>query len=133
MLTTSLFIPDIAHAMRILHGEKGAAKTLLEWLIKQLVDPSRPPLFTIHSNRDEFVQQLSHNYIAYYDNVRVVPKWLADESCKAVTGIGQTKRKLYTNDEDVVYEYKRCLGFSGTDIAFEAAAIAMIIYAHACN
>jgi hypothetical protein len=37
-------------------------------------------------------------------------------ACKAVTGIGQTKRKLYTNDEDVVYEYKCCLGFSGINI-----------------
>ncbi len=59
--------------MLILHGEKGAAKTLLQWLIKQLVDPSRPVLFTIHANRDEFVQQLSHNYVAYYDNVKSVP------------------------------------------------------------
>jgi Bifunctional DNA primase/polymerase, N-terminal len=112
----SLFIPDIAHAMLIVHGEKGAAKSLLQRLIKQLVDPSRPTLLTIHTNRDEFVQQLSHNYVAYYDNVKTVPKWLPDEACKAVTGIGQTKRRLYTNDEDIVYEYKRCLGFSGINI-----------------
>jgi hypothetical protein len=112
----SLFVSDIAHAMLIVHGEKGAAKTLLKHLIKQLVDPSRPTLLTIHTNRDEFVQQLSHNYVAYYDNVKTVPKWLADEACKAVTGIGQTKRKLYTNDEDIVYEYKSCLGFSGINI-----------------
>ncbi|MFL6433014.1 MAG: hypothetical protein ACJ71O_04675, partial [Nitrososphaeraceae archaeon] len=114
--TISLFIPDIAHAMLVLHGEKGAAKTLLKLLIKQLVDPSKPALLTMHTSRDELVQQLSHNYVAYYDNVKNVPKWLADEACKAVTGIGQTKRKLYTNDEDVVYEYKRCLGFSGINI-----------------
>ncbi|MFL6378716.1 MAG: bifunctional DNA primase/polymerase, partial [Nitrososphaeraceae archaeon] len=112
----SLFIPDIAHVMLIVHGEQGAAKSLLQRLIKQLADPSRPILLTIHASRDEFVQQLSHNYVAYYDNVKSVPKWLADEACKAVTGIGQTKRKLYTNDEDVVYEYKRCLGFSGINI-----------------
>jgi hypothetical protein len=111
--TISLFIPDIAHAMLIVHGEKGAAKTLLQRLIKELVDPSRPLLLTIHASRDELVQQLSHNYVASYENVKAVPKWLPDEVYKAVTGIGQTKRKLYTNDEDVVYEYKRCLGFSG--------------------
>jgi hypothetical protein len=111
----SLFVPDIAHAMLIVHGEQGAAKSL-QRLIKQLVDPSRPVLLTIHASRDEFVQQLSHNYVAYYDNVKVVPQWLPDEACKAVTGIGQTKRKLYTNDEDIVYEYKRCLGFSGINI-----------------
>jgi hypothetical protein len=87
----SMFIPDIAHAMLIVHGEKGAAKTLLKHLIKQLVDPSRPILLTIDTDKGEFVQQLSHNYVAYYDNVKTVPKWLADEACKAVTGIGQTK------------------------------------------
>jgi hypothetical protein len=116
--TISLFIPDIAHAMLIVHGEKGAAKTLLKLLIKQMVDPSKPALLTMHTNRDELVQQLSHNYVAYYDNVKNVPKWLPDEVCKAATGIGQTKRKLYTNDEDIVYEYKRCLGFSGINICF---------------
>ena len=114
--TISLLVPDIAHAMLIVHGEQGAAKSLLQRLIKQLIDPSRPILLTIHANRDEFVQQLSHNYVAYYDNVKNVPKWFTDEACKAVTGIGQTKRKLYTNDEDIVYEYKRCLGFSGINI-----------------
>ena len=95
---------------------RGGAKTLLKHLIKQLVDPSRPTLLTIHTSRDEFVQQLSHNYVAYYDNVKTIPNWLPDEACKAVTGIGQTKRKIYTNDEDIVYEYKRCLGFSGINI-----------------
>jgi hypothetical protein len=85
-------------------------------MVDKTVDPSRPILLTIHASRDELVQQLSHNYVAYYDNVKNVPKWLPDEVCKAVTGIGQTKRKLYTNDEDVVYEYKRCLGFSGINI-----------------
>jgi hypothetical protein len=58
----SLFIPGIAHAMLIVHGEKGGAKTLLKLLIKLLVDPSKPALLTIHTSRDEFVQQLSHNY-----------------------------------------------------------------------
>src|SRR6188474_2283619 len=36
----SLFIPDIPHAMLILHGEKGSAKSTLLALIKLLVDPS---------------------------------------------------------------------------------------------
>ena len=66
----SLFVPDIAHAMLIIHGEQGAAKSLLQRMIKELVDPSRPILLTIYASRDEFVQQLSHNYVAYYDNVK---------------------------------------------------------------
>ncbi len=72
---------------------------------------------TVHNDRSEFIQQLAHNHIAYYDNIKYPQKWLSDEACKAVTGVGQSKRKLYTNNEDVVYEYKRCLGFNGINIS----------------
>ena len=113
----SLFIPDIPHAMLILHGEKGSAKSTLQTLIKLLVDPGKPVLLTIHNDRTEFIQQLGHNYVAYYDNVKNAPGWLSDEACKAVTGVGNTKRKLYSDDDDVVYEYRRCLGFNGINIS----------------
>jgi hypothetical protein len=113
----SLFIPDIPHAMLILHGEKGGAKSTLQTLIKLLVDPGKPVLLTIHNDRTEFIQQLGHNYTAYYDNVKNAPGWLSDEACKAVTGVGNTKRKLYSDDDDIVYEYRRCLGFNGINIS----------------
>jgi hypothetical protein len=113
----SLFIPEIPHTLLLLHGEKGSAKSTLQLLIKLLVDPAKPSLLTIHKDRAEFVQQLNHNHVAFYDNVKHVPDWLSDEACKAVTGIGQTKRKLYTDDDDIVYEYKRCLGFNGLNIS----------------
>ena len=54
--------------------------------------------------------------MAFYDNVKHVPSWLSDEACKAVTGIGQTRCKLYTDDDDILYEYKRCLGFNGINL-----------------
>ena len=103
--------------MLILHGEKGSAKSTLQTLIKLLVDPGKPVLLTIHNDRTEFIQQLGHNYVAYYDNVKNAPGWLSDEACKAVTGVGNTKRKLYSDDDDVVYEYRRCLGFNGINIS----------------
>jgi hypothetical protein len=69
----SLFIPEIPHAMLILHGEKGSAKSTLQTLIKMLVDPGKPTLLTIHSNKTEFVQQMAHNHVAYYDNIKTSP------------------------------------------------------------
>ncbi len=113
----SMFIPEIAHPILLLHGEKGSAKSTLQTLIKLLVDPSKPSLLTIQNDKNEFIQQLAHNYVTFYDNVNHNPTWLSDEACKAVTGIGHTKRKLYTNDEDIVYEYKRCLSFNGINIS----------------
>jgi hypothetical protein len=58
------------------------------------VDPAKPSLLTLYDNLSEFIQQLSHNYLATYDNMKYAPKWVSDEVWKAVTGIGQTKRIL---------------------------------------
>jgi hypothetical protein len=99
--------------MLILHGEKGSAKSTLQTLIKLLVDPAKPRLLTIYSDVKEFIQQLAHSYVAFYDNLKYTPLWLSDEACKAVTGVGSTKRRLYSDDDDIVYENRRCLGFNG--------------------
>jgi hypothetical protein len=113
----TLFISDIPHAILLLHGDKGAAKSTLEKLIKLLVDPTKPILLTIPKDRSEFIQQAYHNHVIYYDNLKYIPNWFSDEVCKIVTGVGSTKRKLYSDDEDIVYELKRCLGVNGINIS----------------
>ena len=112
----TLFIPDIPHTISQIHGEKGSAKSTLQTFIKILVDPAKPRLLTIYNDTKEFIQQLAHNYVAFYDNMKYNPRWLSDEACKAVTGVGSTKRKLYSDDDDIVYEYRRCLGFNGINL-----------------
>jgi hypothetical protein len=88
-------------------------------LIKKLVDPDRPDnLLSINHDKMEFIQQLSHRHVVFYDNLkskRSIP-WLSEEVCKAVTGGGTTKRGLYTNDDDVIYDFKVCIGFNGINM-----------------
>jgi len=113
----SLFIPEIPHYMLIPYGTYGAAKSFLFKLIKLLVDPDKPLLLTLPKEKEQFVQQLSHSLVLYYDNIENVPHWFNAEVCSAVTGGGHRKRRLYTDDDDFVYEYMRCLGFNGINIA----------------
>ena len=112
------FIPNIHHIIIILHGSAGSAKSTFQLLLKNIVDPAKPSLLTLHDNHSEFIQQLAHNYLSSYDNMKRVPPWLSDEVCKAVTGVGQTKRILYTVEDDKIYEYKHCLVFNGINITF---------------
>ncbi|MDF0682245.1 MAG: hypothetical protein P0116_14895, partial [Candidatus Nitrosocosmicus sp.] len=112
------FIPDIPHVIMLIHGSKGSAKSTFLRMLKDIVEPAKPPLFTLHNKSEEFIQQLSHNYFSAYDNIKYVPKWLSDEVCKAVTGIGQTQREIYTVDNDKIYEYKHGLIFNGINLAF---------------
>ena len=117
VLIVSSFVPEIDHPILTTYGPQGAAKSFLLTLIKMLVDPSKPILLTLLKNISEFIQQVNHNYLAFYDNVKYIPYWLSDEICKAVTGIGHTKRELYSDDDDIIYEHRRVLSINGINVA----------------
>ena len=115
--TIATVIPDIAHTIFNVHGGHDAGKTTLEKGIKQTVDPDKPEnLLSINYDKMEFIQQLSHRRIAFYDNLRYKIKWLPEEICKAVTGGGTSKRKLHTDDDDIIYDFKVCVGFNGINM-----------------
>ena len=59
---------------------------------------------------------LSHHWVAYFDNLSEVPAWLSDILCCAVTGAGFSKRELYSDDDDVTYAFRRCLGLNGINV-----------------
>jgi hypothetical protein len=116
--TIALFIPpDIPKTVLIPHGEQGAAKSTFQEFIKSLVDPCGALTLSFPKEPEEIVQQLSHNYIAYYDNVSEIPQWISDVLCRAVTGSGFSKRILYSDDDDFIYRFRRCVGFNGINVA----------------
>ena len=113
----SLFFPDIPKPIQMLYGEQGAAKTSEQEAIKDLVDPSPIPTSTFPRDINELVQKLMHNYVCFFDNISFIPPWISDQLCRAVTGSGFTKRELYSDDNDIIYNFRRCLGFNGINLA----------------
>lgn len=55
----------------------------------------------------------------YYDKINKImnKRKSSDEICKAVTGIGHTKRELYSDDDDIIYEHRRVLSINGINVA----------------
>ncbi len=113
----SYFIPMIPHVILVLYGIQGSGKTCLFKTVRRLIDPSAVEVLTLPRDERERVQQLSHHWCAFYDNVTKLPVWMSDTLCRAATGGGFTKRELYTNDSDVIYNFKRCVGLNGINIA----------------
>jgi DNA-binding transcriptional MerR regulator len=113
----TLFIPEIDKPILMLHGDPGGAKFTLQELVKTLVDPSSVLTFALPRDIFELVQQLDHNHVAYYDNISRIPDWISDQFCRASTGGGSSKRRLYTDDDDKIYNFKRCVGFNGVNLA----------------
>ena len=113
----SLFVPEIPKPIQMLYGEQGSAKTSEQEAIKDLVDPS--PILTVTFPRDinELVQKLMHNYVCFFDNISFIQPWVSDQLCRAVTGGGFSKRELYSDDNDIIYNFRRCIGFNGVNLA----------------
>ena len=95
------FVPDIPHPIRDVHGEKGAGKSIHERVLRRLIDPSGLETLTFPRNTEALAQILSHHYAPIFDNVDNIPPWLSDMLCRAVTGDGSSKRRLYSDDEDI--------------------------------
>jgi hypothetical protein len=113
----SLFYPEIPKPISMPHGVQGAAKTMFHKMKKKLVDPGIPLTLTFPRDKNELIQKLSHNYVAYFDNVSIIKPWISDELCRGVSGGGFSKRELYTDDDDIIYDFKRCIGFNGINLA----------------
>jgi len=113
----SFLIPTIPHPILLLYGIQGSGKSVIFKLLKRLLDPSSIELLTLPKNEGERVQQLEHHWLSFYDNVTHLPHWMSDTLCRAVTGSGFSKRELYSDDDDVIYGFKRCVGVNGINIA----------------
>ena len=92
----TLFIPEIQHLILLLKGVKGAAKSILETMVKRIIDPSQVELLILNKRQNDFIINLSHNYYNAYDNVRKIPQWLSNIICAATTGAAYSTRTLYT-------------------------------------
>jgi hypothetical protein len=114
-----LLVPDIPYAILVVYGSQGSGKSFSLKLIRQLVDPSSLKLLSMAKDKTELYQQLGHHYLPIFDNVTSLSKDYSDLFCKVVTGEGFSKRQLYTDDEDIIYNYIRKLGFNGINLAGE--------------
>jgi len=112
----SCLLPDIPHPIPLLYGPQGSGKTTFFRMLRSLVDPSCTPVLSFPKNSSELVQQLSHHWSPFYDNLGLISDSSSDILCRAVTGEGFTKRRNYTDDDDVIYSYRRCIGLNGIDV-----------------
>jgi hypothetical protein len=113
----SYLIPIIAHPIMVVYGPQGAAKSYLHKLVRRILDPSITELLTLPHDDNEIIQQLDHNWCCFYDNLTYLPSSVSDVFCRAATGSGFSKRELYSDDDDVIYSFKRCVGLNGINPA----------------
>jgi hypothetical protein len=95
-------------------GPSGSGKTFLAKLLMSLVDPGATFGRTPRDEREWAVQANIQRVLAF-DNLSKIAPWLSDAICRAVTGDSFTERELYTNEDVVVFEYRRAMLFTAID------------------
>lgn len=110
------FVPDISTPALLVHGVQGSTKTTLLKVVRRLLDPSGVEVRGGVRDQTEFAQAAFQSRALFFDNLTSVPDWLSDALCRTVTGEGWSKRRLYTDEDSVYFEYQRVIGLSGINL-----------------
>ena len=110
------FLPQIAHSIDIIHGQKGTAKTTTLRKDKSIVDPDKCLTLGLPKALDALAIMLSNYYFVCFDNIDRFSADVSDMLCTASTGGAFVARKHHTNDESVILEFKRPVSLNGINV-----------------
>lgn len=110
-------VAEVPRPVLVPHGPQGAGKSVLTRMLRALVDPSEVPIPSFPESRRDLAQALDHNAMTALDNVSKLSRSLSDTLCRAVTGGGFTKRRLYTDEDDVLFKFCRAVILNGINVA----------------
>jgi hypothetical protein len=106
--------PHVGRPILNAAGAMGSGKTTIGRVVKRTWDPTAPE--TVRYDPRDFLQKASHASVLVLDNLSTLPEPAADSFCRLVTGEADSKRKLYTDDEDVIVELRRAVLLNGINI-----------------
>ncbi len=116
-------IESIPHPILIICGEKGASKSTSSRIIKSIVDPSNSDILSMPTTLESLELILTSNYMPVFDNIDSIRQVESDMFCITSTGGSIIKRKLYTNGDLQIANFKQCLILNGISVVASKADI----------
>jgi hypothetical protein len=113
--------PNANYPVLVITGEQGSAKSTLVRLIARLIDPRIPEQRSLPRDEDDLVVAAKGAHLLAYDNVSGIADWLSDAICRLATGGGAGKRKLYSDDDEVLFAGRRPVCLNGIEDVAERA------------
>jgi hypothetical protein len=107
--------PNANYPPLVMTGEQGSCKSTLFRLIVRLTDPRAPEQRSLPSSEDDLITAAKGAHVLPYDNISGMPDWLSDAFCRLATGGGAGKRKLYSDDDEILFDGRRPLFLNGIE------------------
>jgi len=67
-------------------------------------------------NKQELIRQINRHHVSLFDNMSKLDSEMSDIICVACTGGSVAKRIHYTDDDDCIFSFKRCIGLNGINL-----------------
>lgn len=98
-----------------IQGEQGSAKSTTTKVLRALIDPSSLPLRALPKEERDLAIAANNTWILAFDNLSGLSNAMSDALCKLSTGGGLATRKLYSDDEEAVFQIMRPSILNGID------------------
>lgn len=108
-------LPDIAHAIALLTGLQGVGKSVAARLLVTTIDPSAAVLRCEPRDPEQWCVSASASVVVAVDNISSIPSWWSDALCRAVSGDGMIRRRLYSDGDLTVLQFRRVVLLTSID------------------
>jgi hypothetical protein len=109
-------LPEIPHPVAALVGEQGTGKTTASRMLAGLLDPSPAQLRKPPRDVEGWTTAAAGSWVVGVDNLSTIPTWWSDSLCRAVTGDGDVRRRLYSDADLTVFAFRRVVLLNGIDL-----------------
>jgi hypothetical protein len=116
--------PRGPYPLLAISGEQGSAKTVLSKLLRALVDPNEAPVRALPREERELMIAANNGHLLAFDNLSGLPAWLSDALCRLASGGSFALRRLYTDDEEVLFEAARPALLNGIEDVIQRSDLA---------
>ena len=107
------FNPQGPYPVLTVLGSQGSAKSTAQKILRNIVDPSSVPLRSAPRDEHNLYIDASSGWVIALDNMGSLPAWLSDALCRLATGGGFSTRRLYTDQDQILFNALRPTAVNG--------------------
>lgn len=96
--------PEGPYTILEINGQHGSAKSTMVRVLVSLTDPAKVSLRSLPGSERDLAIAANGNWVLTFDNLSYIQPQMSDAMCRLSTGGGFGTRRLYTDDEETLFD-----------------------------